>query len=88
MTFRDIYDMIDALAPFSTQMDFDNSGLLAGHPDREITGIHVALDVTHRVLEGYHRVGLRGIAAVPDDPRPHRIDRRPHQSGPGLRRHQ
>ena len=57
MTFRDIYDMIDALAPFSTQMDFDNSGLLAGHPDREITGIHVALDVTHRVLDEAEAAG-------------------------------
>ena len=27
---RDIYDIIDAVAPFSTALDFDNAGLLVG----------------------------------------------------------
>ena len=30
MTVKDIYDLIDRTAPFETQADFDNSGLLVG----------------------------------------------------------
>ena len=28
MTVREIYDVIDQIAPFSTSMDFDNTGIL------------------------------------------------------------
>ena len=51
MKISDVYAWIDSVAPFSAQAEFDNSGLLVGNPDREITGIHFALDVTHRVLD-------------------------------------
>jgi len=30
---------------------FDNSGLLVGNPDQEVTGVHFALDVTSRVID-------------------------------------
>lgn len=50
MKVRDIFAEIDRVAPFDTQADFDNSGLLLGHPDAEVTGVHFALDVTERVL--------------------------------------
>lgn len=46
VTVRDVYDCIDAFAPFSTQMDFDNSGLLVGDPDRPVQKIAVCLDIT------------------------------------------
>ena len=33
LTVQRVYELIDALAPFDTQADFDNSGLLVGnHP--------------------------------------------------------
>ena len=51
LTFKDIYDWIDACAPFDTQAGFDNSGLLIGSWAEPVRGIHTALDVTSRVLD-------------------------------------
>ena len=50
-TVQDIYDFINSLAPFDTQDAADNAGLLVGSPAAPVTGIHVALDVTQRVLD-------------------------------------
>lgn len=47
---RDIYDYIDAKAPFSTQMDFDNAGLLVGDRNAEVARVMVALDATLPVV--------------------------------------
>lgn len=38
LTVQRVYELIDALAPFDTQADFDNSGLLVGNPQAEVTG--------------------------------------------------
>ena len=46
VTVRDVYDYLDTIAPFSSQMDFDNSGLLVGEPDRAVQKIAVSLDIT------------------------------------------
>ena len=51
LTVQRVYELIDALAPFDTQADFDNSGLLVGNPQADVTGIHLALDVTDRVID-------------------------------------
>lgn len=51
MKISDVFLAIDRAAPFATQADFDNSGLLVGSQNWEVTGIHVALDVTQRVLD-------------------------------------
>ncbi len=51
MRMQEIYEIIDRLAPFDTQEDFDNAGFLIGDPNREVTGIHVALDASMRVLD-------------------------------------
>lgn len=45
-TVQDVYDYIDAIAPFSGQMDFDNSGLLVGDPNKVVQKIAVCLDIT------------------------------------------
>ena len=63
MKIRDVYSEIDRLAPFDTQADFDNSGLLTGSGDWEVTGIHVALDVTQRVLDEAEAAGANLIVA-------------------------
>lgn len=57
MRIADIYRWIDEKAPFDTQADFDNSGLLVGDGRWEVTGIHVALDVTDRVLDEAEEAG-------------------------------
>lgn len=51
MTVGQILRLIDEIAPFETQEEWDNSGLLAGSPDQEVHGILFALDVTEAVLD-------------------------------------
>lgn len=51
LTVQQVYDFINKRAPFETQLAFDNSGLLVGHPDKAVTGIHFALDVTNKVID-------------------------------------
>ena len=51
LTVQQVLDFINERAPFDTQLPFDNSGLLVGHPDNEVSGIHFALDVTSKVIE-------------------------------------
>ncbi len=50
MKIKEIYDYIDSFAPFSTQCDWDNSGLLIGDYDNKITKIGFALDVDTGVI--------------------------------------
>lgn len=47
---QDVYDYIDAKAPFSTQMDFDNAGLLVGDKTVPVKRVMVALDATLPVV--------------------------------------
>ena len=51
MTVQDIYNAVDEAAAFSTQMDFDNAGLLVGDPKANVTSALVALDVTDAVID-------------------------------------
>ncbi|MBE6758713.1 MAG: Nif3-like dinuclear metal center hexameric protein [Ruminococcaceae bacterium] len=41
-----IYDYLNSLAPFETQMGFDNSGLLIGSVQRQVDRVMVALDAS------------------------------------------
>lgn len=50
-TIQAVYNWLDEAAPFDSQEAFDNAGLQMGHPDREIKGILLALDVTPAVVE-------------------------------------
>ena len=57
LTIQTICDLIDTLAPFETQEPYDNSGLLVGDAGWAVKGIHVALDVTDRVLDEAEAAG-------------------------------
>ena len=57
MTVHDIYVWLDEKAPFDTQLEYDNSGLLVGSPQQEITGILFALDATGPVIDEAVRLG-------------------------------
>ena len=46
-----IYDEINRVAPFSSQDSWDNSGLLVGDRENEVTGILTALDITNEVID-------------------------------------
>ena len=49
-TVRDIYNFIDEIAPFSTQEEWDNSGLLVGDENAEVKKIALCLDATGETL--------------------------------------
>ncbi len=49
-TVKDIYNFIDKIAPFSTQEEWDNSGLLVGDENKEVCKILFALDITSDVV--------------------------------------
>ncbi len=51
MKARDIIEIIDRFAPGSLQEDWDNSGLMAGDIEREVTSAIVALDCTMDVVD-------------------------------------
>lgn len=51
MTNHELYLLIDQIAPFDTQMDFDNSGFLVGNVNDPVRNVLFALDVTDSVLD-------------------------------------
>lgn len=51
LTVQQVYDFINGIAPFETQVEYDNSGLLVGHPAQEVHAIQMALDVTDHVID-------------------------------------
>ena len=61
LTVADVYAYVNGRAPFDTQMDFDNAGLLTGAMDQPVTGIHVALDCTEGVIQEAERLGANLI---------------------------
>lgn len=47
----EVFDFLESVAPLHLQEKYDNSGLLIGSPDQEITGAIVCLDCTEAVLD-------------------------------------
>ena len=61
MTVQNIYDLIDRIAPFETQAEFDNSGFLVGSASQEVHAVLLALDVTDAVIDEAVSLGVRLI---------------------------
>ena len=51
MTIQDIYNILDACAPFSLQESYDKSGLLVGDPQMAFGRILLTLDITTPVVQ-------------------------------------
>lgn len=51
MYIKEIISLIEAYAPLKLQASFDNSGLLCGDPERELTSILLCIDVTEEVVK-------------------------------------
>ncbi len=51
MKLKDLVSIIDSFAPFSTQEDYDNSGIQFGDLESEVNKILIALDLTSEVVE-------------------------------------
>lgn len=50
-TVRDIYNYINTVAPFDTQEEWDNAGLITGSADCEVTRTVMSLDVTKAAVQ-------------------------------------
>ncbi len=61
MTVKELLQAVDAIAPFRLTMDFDNTGLLIGDPDGEVTGVVLALDCTEEVIAAAKAAGANLI---------------------------
>ena len=49
-TIKEIYDYINEIAPFNTQLSFDNAGFLIGDINREVSNLGFCLDVTNEII--------------------------------------
>jgi len=63
MNVQTVYDVINSVAPFDTQMEGDNSGLLVGSPCQKVTRILFALDVTAPVIDEAVALGAELIVS-------------------------
>jgi dinuclear metal center YbgI/SA1388 family protein len=61
MNLREITSFLEMLAPLAFQEDYDNSGLIVGHPDKELTGALISLDCTESVVDEAIQLGLNLI---------------------------
>ena len=51
MKLKDIIAPLEEFAPLALQEAYDNSGLLTGHPEMEVTGALLCVDATPEVLD-------------------------------------
>lgn len=80
MKIREIYQYLEKIAPFATQLDYDNAGLLMGSMDWDVERVLVTLDVTPEVVKeaarkkcrlivSHHPLIFHGLKSVtPGDP--------------------
>ena len=51
MTVREIANYLEMIAPLTTQETYDNSGLIVGSGNEEVSNILVSLDCTEKIIE-------------------------------------
>lgn len=61
MTTGELYDFIDAFAPFGSAMDFDNPGLLVGERNTSVQTVLFSLDITPEVVTEGKNIGAQLI---------------------------
>lgn len=54
---KDFYDYLNSIAPFETQEDWDNSGMLVGDMNAEVKKVAVVLDITPEEIEKAKAIG-------------------------------
>ena len=50
MTVREVTSILESFAPLAFQEDYDNSGLIVGDANMEVTGVLLTIDVTPQVV--------------------------------------
>lgn len=63
VTVGDIYSQIDAAAPFSTAMGFDNAGMLVGSFSAPVQTVLLSLDITPEVVREAVELGAQLIVS-------------------------
>ena len=61
MITLEIYNFIDKIAPFSTQMSFDNSGFLIGDKNEVVNKVLLSLDITLDVINECKKINANLI---------------------------
>ncbi len=51
MILGDIYEKLDAISPFELQASWDNSGLIVGSLDQEVTEIVLSIDIDEALID-------------------------------------
>lgn len=51
MKVKEIYDFLNSIAPYDTQCQWDNSGLMTGSLEKEVDSMLLCLDCTNDVIE-------------------------------------
>lgn len=75
MQIQDIIRQLEYLAPPALQEDYDNAGLITGHPSMECTGVLLSLDATEEVIieaiekkcnmvVSHHPIVFRGLKKI------------------------
>ncbi len=58
---KDVFEYINTIAPFETQCEWDNSGLLVGNAEEEVSKMGVVLDITSEAVEYANKNGINLI---------------------------
>ena len=62
-TVQEIFEQIARWAPTELQMDFDNSGFLLGHGEKQVRKVLLALDITLPVIHEAEELGVELIVS-------------------------
>lgn len=61
MKISEITAVIEEVAPLRLQESYDNSGLIVGDPDAEVTCAVIAVDITEEVMDEAERIGAQMV---------------------------
>lgn len=63
MKIKEIIDFLNEVAPLHFQEDYDNAGLITGHPEMDLSGVLICLDATEPVIEEAIALGCNMVVA-------------------------
>ena len=63
ITVQDIYDLLNQKAPFAYQESWDNSGLLVGRRNQQVTRVLTTLDITYDTIQQAKEQGCELIVS-------------------------
>lgn len=72
MQIKDLTSFLESIAPLSYQEDYDNSGLIVGNPEQQVSAALISLDCTEEIIEeaiamgcnlviSHHPIVFRGL---------------------------